>query len=104
MSTTEDELAKKRVQEAVWMWTGRLIVLAVTFGFGFFAAFLLWGAGVQGAPALRAYKDQVDAQLLDCKNKQVDLQGQLTVYKGRLDQTQSELAKVRAAGSGATTP
>ena len=100
MSTTEDDLAKKRVQEAVWAWTGRLIVLAVTFGFGFFAGFLLWGAGMQGAPALRAYRDQVDSQLLDCKNKQVDLNGQLTVYKGRLDQTLSELAKARAASSG----
>jgi hypothetical protein len=104
MSTTEDELAKKRVQEAVWAWTGRLIVLAVTFGFGFFAAYLLWGAGMQGAPALRAYKEQLDAQMLECKNKRVDLEGQLTVYKGRLDQTLSELAKARAASSGTAPP
>jgi hypothetical protein len=101
MATTEDELAKKRVQEAVWTWTGRLVVLAVTFGFGFFAAFLLWGAGQEGAPALRAYRDKVDAQLLECKNKQVDLEGQLTVYKGRLDQAYADLAKARAAASGA---
>jgi hypothetical protein len=104
MSTTEDELAKKRVQEAVWAWTGRLIVLAVTFGFGFFAAYLLWGAGAQGAPALRAYREQCDAQMLECKNKRVDLEGQLTVYKSRLDQTLSELAKARASGSGTATP
>jgi hypothetical protein len=99
MSTTEDELAKKRVQEAVWTWTGRLLVLAVTFGFGFFASFLLWGAGMDGAPALRAYREKVDAQLLECKNKQVDLEGQLTVYKGRLDQAYADLAKAHAAGA-----
>jgi hypothetical protein len=104
MSTTEDELAKKRVQEAVWAWTGRLIVLAVTFGFGFFAAYLLWGAGSEGAPALRAYRDKLDAQMLECKNKRVDLEGQLTVYKSRLDQTLSELAKARAGGAGTATP
>jgi|SRR5690349_5296938 len=100
MSTTEDELAKKRVQEAVWTWTGRLIVLAVTFGFGFFAGFLLWGNGQDGAPALRAYRERAEAQILECKNKRVDLEGQLTVYKGRLDQALTELAKAHAAQSG----
>ncbi|TMA99589.1 MAG: hypothetical protein E6J70_12650 [Deltaproteobacteria bacterium] len=50
MATTEDELAKKQVQEAVWTWSGRVIVLAVVFGFGFFAAWILWGVGLSGAP------------------------------------------------------
>ena len=27
MAATEDELAKQKVQEAVWQWTGRFIVL-----------------------------------------------------------------------------
>ena len=53
MAATEDDLAKKQVQEAVWAWAGRVIVLAVTFGFGFFAAWVLWGSGATGAPALR---------------------------------------------------
>ena len=104
MATTEDELAKRQVKEAVWMWTGRLLVLAVTFGFGFFAGFLLWGAGQEGAPALRAYRDRIDAQMLECKNKRVDLEGQLTVYKSRLDSTLAELAKARAGGTGTATP
>src|SRR5207247_2831031 len=30
MAATEDELAKQKVKEAFWQWTGRLIVLAVT--------------------------------------------------------------------------
>jgi hypothetical protein len=102
MAATEDELAKQKVQEAVWQWTGRLIVLAVTFGFGFFAAFLLWGNGVNGAPALRALRDQNDAQILELKNKQVDVTGKLTVTQGRLDQCLSDLQKVRAAIPPAT--
>ena len=53
MAASEDELAKKQVQEAVWMWTGRIVVLAATFGFGFFGGWYLWARGFQGAPALR---------------------------------------------------
>ena len=64
MATTEDELAKKQVQEAVWTWAGRAIVVAVVFGFGFFAAWLMWGVGERGAPALRVAKENLDAQLL----------------------------------------
>ena len=50
MASQEDEEAKKRVQEAVWAWTQRLLVLAVIFGFGFFAGWVLYGYGPQGAP------------------------------------------------------
>jgi len=86
MAATEDELAKKQVQEAVWAWTGRILVLVVTFGFGFFAAWVLWGAGVDGAPALREARTQFEGQVRDLKNKQVDVDGRLTVCQGRLDQ------------------
>ncbi len=99
MAATEDELAKQKVQEAVWQWTGRLIVLAVTFGFGFFAAFILWGNGLNGAPALRILKEQQEAQILERKNKEVDLSGKLTVIQSRLDQCITDLQKARAAGS-----
>jgi hypothetical protein len=86
MAATEDELAKKQVQEAIWVWTGRILVLLVTFGFGFFSAWVLWGSGVDGAPALREYRTQAEGQLRDMKNKQVDIEGRLTVCQGRLDQ------------------
>jgi len=97
MAATEDELAKQKVQEAVWQWTGRLIVLAVTFGFGFFAAFILWGNGINGAPALRILKEQQEANILELKNKQVDVTGKLTVTQGRLDQCLADLQKAHAA-------
>ena len=97
MAATEDELAKQKVQEAVWQWTGRLIVLAVTFGFGFFAAFILWGNGLNGAPALRILREQQEAQILERKNKEVDLSGKLTVIQSRLEQCITDLQKARAA-------
>ena len=104
MAASEDELAKKQVQEAVWTWAGRVIVLAVAFGFGFFAAWVLWGAGLQGAPALRQQVENQDAQILELKNKRVDIEGQLTVTKGRLDQCEQNLAKARANPAGGATP
>ena len=97
MAASDDELAKKRVQEAVWTWTGRLIVLTVTFGFGFFGGWYLWGRGVEGAPVLREKVAQLEAQILEFKNKRVDLEGQITVVRGRLDECQTNLAKARSA-------
>ena len=97
MAATEDELAKQKVKEAFWQWTGRFIVLAVTFGFGFFAAFILWGNGLNGAPALRILKEQQEAQILERKNKEVDLSGKLTVIQSRLEQCITDLQKARAA-------
>src|SRR5262245_4604315 len=76
MAATEDELAKKQVQEAVWAWAGRVIVLAVAFGFGFFTAWVLWGSGSSGAPALRNQVVQMEQQILELKNKRVDIEGQ----------------------------
>ena len=104
MAASEDELAKQKVQEAVWQWTGRLVVLAVVFGFGFFAAFILWGNGLNGAPSLRALKEQQEAQILELKNKQVDVTGKLTVVQGRLDECLGNLAKCRAGTPPAATP
>ena len=104
MASQEDEEAKKRVQEAVWEWTQRLLVLAVTFGFGFFAAWVLWGYGPQGAPALRDQTVKQDELLVDCKNKRVDVEGKLTVTEGRLTQCQTDLQKARTAAAAAAAP
>ena len=97
MATTEDDLAKKQVQEAVWAWAGRIIVLSVAFGFGFFSGWILWGVGLSGAPALRVRVEQQDAQILERKNRQVDIEGKLTVCQGRLDECNRSLAKAAAA-------
>jgi len=104
MAATEDDLAKQKVQEAVWQWTGRLIVLAVVFGFGFFTAFLLWGNGESGAPKLRALKELQESQILELKNKQVDVTGKLTVIQSRLDEALGNLAKCRAGTPPAANP
>ena len=99
MATTEDELAKKQIQEAVWTWAGRVIVLAVAFGFGFFSAWLLWGMGERGAPALRVEKEQLEASLLDFKNRRVDVEGKLVVIQGRLDECNRSLTAKSAAAA-----
>src|SRR5437870_4095010 len=104
MATTEDELAKKQVQEAVWTWAGRVIVLAVMFGFGFFAAWILWGVGLTGAPALRVRAGQQAAEILERKNRQVDIEGKLTVCQGRLDECNRSLAAKSAAAQQPAVP
>src|SRR5439155_387770 len=55
--------------------------------------------GLRGAPALRILREQQEAQILERKNKEVDLSGKLTVIQSRLDQCIADLQKARAAGS-----
>ena len=93
MAESDDELAKKQVQDAVWQWAGRIIVLAVTFGFGFFSAWVLWGAGNEGATALRARTVVQDGQILELKNKRVDCDGKVTVLEGRVTECGKNLAR-----------
>lgn len=90
---TEDDDAKQRVQEAVWTWAVRLLVLAVTFGFGYFAGYVNYGSGETGSVFLRKHVTDLDAQLLDCKNKRVDVDGKLTVIQTRLDECTKNLTK-----------
>jgi hypothetical protein len=92
MAATEDEVAKKQVQEAIWVWTGRILVLLATFGFGVFSGWVMWGSGTEGAPALRETKTQLEAQVRDLRNKR------LTVAQGRLEQCQRDLTKARSGG------
>jgi hypothetical protein len=101
MAATEDELAKQRVQEAIWTWAGRFLVLGVVFGGGFFTAWYMYARGVDGAPALREKVVQMDAQILELKNKRVDVDGKLVVVQTRLDECNKNLA---AAASRAATP
>lgn len=94
---TDDDIAKQRVQEALWEWTQRILVLAVTFGFGFFAAWVAYGYGPDGAPSLRELRTKHEAELVDRKNKQVDIEGKLTVAESRLTQCNGDLQKARTS-------
>ena len=93
----EDEESKKRVQEAVWTWTGRIIVLLVVFIFGTFAGWVMWGAGEEGAVQLRPRVADLENQLTDQKKRVIDCEGRLTVVQGRMDEIQR--AMQRAGGT-----
>ena len=101
MATADDEEAKKRVQEAVWAWAVRVLVLGVTFGFGYFAGYINYGSGEQGAVALRKHVTELDSQLLECKNKRVDVDGKLVVIQTRLDECSKNLSKAASAAAAA---
>jgi hypothetical protein len=99
VATLDDDEAKKQVQEATWEWIQRIIVLAVTFGLGFFAAWIQWGSGLEGAPALRLQKVEMESQILEMKNKRVDLDGKITVISSRLEECQKTLNKTQGGGA-----
>lgn len=85
MASAEDDAAKARVQEALWQWTQRLIVLAVVFIFGFFAAWVTYGYGPDGAPALREDKVALEAKVQDLNKKRLDAEGKAEVLQGQLN-------------------
>lgn len=104
MANQEDDAAKQRVQEAVWAWTQRAVVLATMFGAGFFTGWWLYGYGPNGAPSLRLQTVKQDEAMVECKNKRVDVEGKLTVTEGRLTQCTSDLQKARSAAAAVPPP
>ena len=99
---TEDELAKKTITDAIWVWSGRILTLLVVFGGGWFTAWVSYGSGIAGAPALREKVPQLESQILDLKNQRVDVDGRLTVSEGRLQQCNKALQEARNAAAAGT--
>ena len=93
----EDEESKKRIQEAMWTWVGRIIVLLVVFGFGWFAGYIMYGAGDAGAVQLRPRVAEIEGQLTDQRKKLIDCEGRLTVVQGRMEEIQRAMQKAPAA-------
>jgi uncharacterized membrane protein SpoIIM required for sporulation len=89
----EDEEAKKRVQEAVWTWVGRLVVLLVVFVFGTFTGWVLWGSGDEGAVQLRPRVADLETQLGEQKKKVIDCEGKLVVVQGRMEEIQRAMQR-----------
>ena len=92
----EDEESKKRIQEAMWTWVGRIIVLLVVFGFGWFAGYIMYGAGDAGAVVLRPRVAEIEGQLTDQRKKLIDCEGRLTVVQGRMEEIQRAMQKAPA--------
>ncbi len=99
MSTSEDELAKREVQEAVWTWAGRFVVVAAVFILGLASGYWFWGYGPEGAPHLRQYTIAQQSKYDELDKKRVDLDGRLTVCETRMGQCAAELQKCRTAAA-----
>ena len=92
----EDEESKKRVQEAVWTWVLRIGVLAVVFGFGYFAGYVMHGAGDDGAVVLRPKVTELEGSLNEQKKKTIDCEGKLVVVQGRMEEINKAMQKATA--------
>ena len=99
---TDDE-AKKRVQEALWTWLTRVLVLAVVFIFGTFTGWVLWGSGDEGAVQLRPRVVELNGKYEEQRKKVIDCEGKLTVIQGRLDEVQRAMQRTTGGGAGAGT-
>ena len=89
----EDEESRKRVQEAVWTWAVRLIMLVVVFVFGTFTGWVMWGAGDSGAVFLRPRVADLENQVGEQKKRVIDCEGRLVVVQGRMDEIQRAMQR-----------
>jgi len=89
----EDEESRKRVQEAVWTWAVRLIMLVVVFVFGTFTGWVMWGAGDTGAVVLRPRVADLENQVGEQKKRVIDCEGRLVVVQGRMDEIQRAMQR-----------
>lgn len=94
-----EEASKKRVQEAVWAWTGRAIVLAVVFIFGRYSGYVSWGSGDEGAEQLRPRVAELQLKYDEQRKRVIDCEGRLTVVQGRLDEVQRAVQKAAGAAN-----
>lgn len=99
-TTQDDEESKQRVQEAVWTWTGRVLVLLVVFGGGIFAGWIAWGTGKEGAVQLRPRVAELDGQVTEQRKKVIDCEGRLTVVQGRMEELNRALQRAGGGGGG----
>ena len=104
MATIDDEESKKRVQEAVWTWAARGIVLLVVFVFGTFTGWVMWGSGDDGAVQLRPKVADLDSQLTEQKKKVIDCEGRLTVVQSRMDEIQRAMQRATGGQPAGGTP
>ena len=93
LNEIDEQAAKQRVQEATWAGIQRIVVLVITFGAGFFASWLMYASGTQGAPALRTKVTEMDAQIVELKKQRTDAEGKYEVANTRLTQCQTDLQK-----------
>jgi hypothetical protein len=91
MATSEDDAAKHDVQEAVWTWAGRFVVVAAVFVLGLMAGFWSWGYGPQGAVHLRTAVVELQNRYDAVDKKRVDIEGKYTVIDSRLTQCAQNL-------------
>jgi hypothetical protein len=93
LNEIDEETAKQRVQEATWAGVQRLVMLLVTFGAGFFAAYLMYGSGTTGAPSLRLRVTELDGQIIELRKQRQDVEGKYEVANTRLGQCTTDLQK-----------
>ena len=96
MAELEDDFdPKKRVQELVWSWAQRLLVLGVVLGAGYFWSYLTYGQGPDGAPALRSTVIGLKADVDRITKEKEDLRSKFEVVSPRLDECAKNLGKCR---------
>ena len=93
LNEIDEEAAKEQVKEATWAGIQRFVVLLVSFAAGFFVAYLLYGNGVNGAPALRKRVVELDGTIIELRKQRQDVEGKYEVANTRLSQCTTDLQK-----------
>ena len=89
----EDKTPQEQIKEAIWTYTGWVVVVLVCIGAGVFIGFTLWG----DAPDLRSEVTRLEKRVGDLKNEREGLQTQIAMTTRDRDDCQQRLSEAAAA-------
>ena len=95
-----EKTPQEQVKEAVWTYTGWVVIVLACIGAGVFVGYTMWG----DAPRLRQEVSRLDKRVGDLKNERESLQTQIAMTTRDRDQCQQALAQRKEGGAEAPAP
>jgi hypothetical protein len=90
----EEKTPQEQVKEAIWTYTGWVVIVLACIGAGVFIGFTMWG----DSPRLRQEVARLDKRVGDLKNEREALQTQMAMTTRDRDQCQQSLAQMKSGG------
>jgi hypothetical protein len=93
----EEKAVEEQLREAIWSGVQRVVVAAVLFGSGFFAAWYSYG----DAPQLRQTKKELEDTIVDLKNQRETLSTKIAREARDKEVCMRDLKELKAGSAAA---
>ena len=89
----EEKTPQEQIREAIWTYTGWVVVVLVCIGVGVFIGYTWWG----DAPVLKQDLTRAERRINDLKNERESLQTQIAMATRDRDECRNQLSQAAAA-------